>query len=192
MSVKLIGIIAEDDSDVEVLKILTKKLTKRRFSTSQFTGKGCGPLKRKTPGWCKALAHKGCQSVVLVHDLDRNKSVELRKQLELILSSVDMEHKFVVIPAEELEAWLLCDPDALKKAMNLTKLPKKIHHPEAIVAPKERMETIVKSHSKGQSKQYVNTVHNRLIAGETDVAKILAGCPSFSHFQAFITAAIGL
>lgn len=191
MRVKHIGIIAEDDSDIEVLKILTRKLTNCRFATSHFVGKGCGPLKRKTPGWCKALLLKGCESVVLVHDLDKNNAVKLRTQLELIISAVKIENKFVVIPSEELEAWLLSDANALKNAMNLIKLPKKIFHPETVVSPKEHIGEIVRKHSKESSKRYVNTVHNKLIAEQIDIAKVSKACPSFNQFEIFVSTAIG-
>jgi hypothetical protein len=80
-----IGIIAEDPSDVEVLKLLARKITGKSVSTAHFTGKGCGPLKKKTPGWCKDLAHKGCTKILLVHDLDRNDAKALRTTLEAIL-----------------------------------------------------------------------------------------------------------
>lgn len=65
-----IGFIAEDLSDVEVLKILAGKLTSRRFTSSHFVGKGCGPLRKKIPGWCRAFETKGVSSVVVVHDLE--------------------------------------------------------------------------------------------------------------------------
>ena len=191
MTAKHIGIIAEDESDVRVLKVLVRKFTTKKFSTSQFTGKGCGPLKRKTPGWCEAFTKKGCQAVVLVHDLDTKNADKLRQQLEALLVGVGMLHKFVVIPVEELEAWLLADFAAVKCAMNLVKLPKAIPHPETIDSPKEHLASIVKSHSKDQKKMYVNTVHNELIANHIDVKKISKTCPSFAYLSQFVAAAIG-
>lgn len=190
MSAKHVGFIAEDASDINVLKSLAKKLTKKKFTTHPFTGKGCGPLKRKTPGWCKALIHKGCDSVVLVHDLDRNNPTDLRLQLETILAQSKMKNKIVVIPTEELEAWLLSDAAAIKRALNLVKLPKKLHHPENIPSPKEYLAELVRTHSKNNLKQYVNTVHNENIAEAVDVSMILKSCPSFATFKEFVDLAI--
>lgn len=190
MSEKHIGFIAEDASDINVLKSLAKKLTKKKFTTHPFVGKGCGPLKRKTPGWCKALIHKGCDSVVLVHDLDRNNLAELRLQLETILAESKMKNKIVVIPTEELEAWLLSDSAAIKHALNLVKLPKKQYHPETISSPKEYLARRVKTHSKNNLKQYVNTVHNEKIAEAVDVSLISKSCPSFVAFKEFVDLAI--
>ncbi|MFA5040841.1 MAG: hypothetical protein WC464_04315, partial [Bdellovibrionales bacterium] len=70
MSSKQIGMIAENNSDIEVLKILAGKITNRSFSIDSFVGKGCGPIKRKMQGWCNVFIKKGCQSVVVVTDRD--------------------------------------------------------------------------------------------------------------------------
>ena len=43
MTVMHVGMIAEDISDIEVLRILATKLTTKRFRVSHFVGKGCGP-----------------------------------------------------------------------------------------------------------------------------------------------------
>lgn len=185
-----IGIIAEDTGDVDVLKILAAKLTKRRFSTSHFVGKGCGPLKKKIPGWCKAFSDKGVDAVVVVHDLDRNKEKELRELLESMLPEEGFTYVTVVIPTEELEAWLLSDEVAIKTALKLHTAIKPISHPEKIVSPKEHLGKLIRAHSKNRLKQYVNTVDNTLIAKELAVEK-LKKCASFKDFISFVDTAIG-
>ena len=185
-----IGIIAEDTGDVDVLKILAAKLTKRRFSTSHFVGKGCGPLRKKIPGWCKAFSDKGIEAVVIVHDLDRNKEKELRELLENMLPEEGFTCMTVVIPTEELEAWLLSDEVAIKTALKLHTAIKPMHHPEKIVSPKEHLGKLVRRHSKNQLRQYVNTVDNMLIAKQLVIEK-LKKCTSFKDFKSFVNAAIG-
>lgn len=187
-----IGIIAEDESDVEVVKILIGKLTGKRFSVSRFIGKGCGPLKRKTPAWCKAFQRKGCQSVLLVHDKDRSDAMKLRAELENLLAGASLEVRVVVIPTEEIEAWLLADCDAIEKAMSLVKRPKEIAHPESVVSPKEHLARVVRVGSRNGMKQYVNSVHNQLIASNLRVSQLRQRCPSFQHLQAFVKSAIGV
>lgn len=186
---KRLGFIAEDISDIEVLKILTKKLTSKPFAVSHFVGKGCGPLAKKSPGWCRVLLIKECHHVVLVHDLDRNNLVQLRQKLEGILLGAPQRTKSVVIPIEELEAWLLSDEQAIAKALNLDKVPALVHHPEGIPSPKEYIGDMVRKISNKQ-KQYVNTVHNRLIAGSLDIAKLRKKCPSFKKFEEFVQSAV--
>lgn len=182
---KIIGLIAEDDSDIEVLKILAAKISNRRFSTKHFVGKGCGPLKRKLPGWCKALLDKGVSSIAVIHDLDKNDLAALRSRLDELLPKDGLTHRAVIIPVEELEAWLLSDEVAIETAMKLQSRPKTIHHPEKVTSPKEHLGRIVRDHSKDRLKQYVNTVHNKLIAQSLSPDK-LAKCSSFSDFRDFI------
>ncbi|MGH1510494.1 DUF4276 family protein [Ralstonia solanacearum] len=183
MSVK-IGIIAEDVSDVEVLKLLARKITGKPVSTAHFTGKGCGPLKKKTPGWCKDLAHKGCTKILLVHDLDRNDAKTLRKTLEGILQKSTAFKQAVVIPAEELEAWLLSDTSAITSALNLQKALKVVHHPETISSPKEYIRDKVWQVSN-KTTAYVNSVHNKLIAEKLNIKFVQKKCPSFKDFANF-------
>jgi Domain of unknown function (DUF4276) len=183
-----IGIIAEDFSDVEVIKILAKKLSSKTFSYAHFVGKGCGPLQRKTPAWCKAFHAKGCSQVILVHDRDRNDLQTLKARLEQLFLSAPQRRKFVAIPNEELEAWLLSDVSAIKTSLNLRKTLKVIHHPESIPSPKEHIGKIV-SASSAKATRYVNTVHNKGIAENIDVSKIVSKCPSFREFREFFVEA---
>lgn len=179
-----IGIIAEDLSDVEVIKLLARKITGKSLSTAHFIGKGCGSLKRKTPGWCKDLEHKGCKKILLVHDLDRNDAITLRAKLEDILNRSTTRIKAVVIPAEELEAWLLSDTSAIKSALNLRQALKVVHHPETIESPKEYIRDNVWKISN-KTTAYVNSVHNTLIAKNINVQSIKKKCPSFLGFTNF-------
>jgi hypothetical protein len=179
-----IGIIAEDMSDVEVIKVLAKKISGKAVSADQHVGKGCGPLKKKAMGWCKSLLTKGCTIILMVHDRDRNDAAALRRQLESVLAGAPQAIKIVIIPEEELEAWLLSDTDAINKAMKLKKGLKVVHHPETVPSPKEyiRDQTYLRSNKKVQ---YVNSVHNKIIASEIDISLIELRCPSFAPFQDF-------
>lgn len=145
---KILGIIAEDISDVNVLKILAKKITNRKFTTHHHVGKGCGAMKTKIPGWCQAFLDKKVSAVVVVHDLDRNNASDLRALLESAIIKNVFKHTTVVIPIEELESWLLCDEDAIFKALKLSTPLKPIHHPETVSSPKESLGKLVQKHSK--------------------------------------------
>lgn len=181
-----IGLIAEDMSDIDVIKKLARKLTGKSVATSHFVGKGCGPLKRKTPGWCKNFQLKGCTRVLMVHDLDRNDLATLRNTLREVLAKSSNLDQAVVVPVEELEAWLLSDMDAIASAMNLRKKPKSVNHPEAIKSPKEYIRDCV-WRTSNKKIQYVNSVHNGIIAELIDVAAIRKKCPSFRVFADFFS-----
>ena len=186
MAVKY-GLIAEDASDIEVIKKLAKKLCGKNISSSQFVGKGCGPIKRKAVAWCKAFATKGCSQILLVLDRDRHDADQLRSQLIDVLSVAPQARKVVVVPSEELEAWLLSDHSAIKVALNLRKPIKEEHHPEQIASPKEYLGAAVWKISN-KTVTYVNAIHNPLIADHIDVARISKKCPSFRPFAEFFGA----
>jgi hypothetical protein len=181
-----IGIIAEDISDIKVIKLLAKKLSGKSISSNHHVGKGCGPLKNKTPGWCKSLNTKGCTKILVVHDRDRNCATNLRKSLEEILKCAPQANKVVVIPEEELEAWLLSDTEAIARALKLRSPLDIVHHPETIDSPKEYIrDQVYKISNKKIS--YVNSVHNELIAKEINVDLITKKCPSFMLFENFFS-----
>jgi hypothetical protein len=183
MAVKY-GLIAEDASDIAVIKLLAKKISGKNISTSHFVGKGCGPIKKKAAAWCKVFHNKGCTQILLVHDRDRNDAKKLSDQLTKILADAPQAKKVVVVPSEELEAWLLSDHLAIKSALKMQKPIKEEHHPERINSPKEYLQDVV---WKVSGKTYVNAIHNPMIAEHIDVKKIAKKCPSFKPFSTFFT-----
>lgn len=183
------GLIAEDASDIEVIKKLAKKISGKNINSSHFVGKGCGPIKRKAAGWCKAFHTKGCTEILLVHDRDKNSATQLLSQLNAVLRDAPQAKKVVVVPSEELEAWLLSDSQAIKAALKIRKSFKEQHHPEAIVSPKEYLGDLIYQAS-GKTVNYVNAIHNSIIADHIDVAKIKKKCPSFKPFVEFFGGAV--
>jgi hypothetical protein len=117
----------------------------------------------------------------LVHDRDRNDPGSLRAKLEAILRDVPLAKKVVAIPEEELEAWLLSDTAAINTALKLDGKFKKVNHPERIKAPKEHIQKNVYKISD-KKKNYINNVHNKLIAEHINIKEISGKCPSFAPF----------
>jgi hypothetical protein len=178
-----IGVIAEEANDVEVLYELTSKLIpENAFSFKQFVGHGCGKLRRKCGAWAENLLARGCSYLVVIHDLDRADEAELRASLETHVSAIQFELYVILIPVQEIEAWLLSDPTALKIVFNMKKIPRVPSRPERISNPKEFLSSLVGRYSKAQ---YLNTVHNRRIAYALGIES-LACCPSFAEYPIFI------
>jgi hypothetical protein len=179
-----LGVLAEDASDVEVLAhILRKIVPSRRFSIRKFVGHGCGKLKNKCQGWAAQLALEGCSVLVLLHDRDREDIVKLRGLIEKNLQPCPVKNHLIVIPIEELEAWLLCDPAALQKTFSLKKQPKCPGNPESIPSPKEKLAEIVWKTSQ-KTKRYVNTIHNHRIANQLSILT-LRKCKAFLPLEEF-------
>lgn len=180
---KVIGVIAEDKSDVEVVEaLLSKYVSKNKFSIKRFVGDGCGKLKNKCDSWTKMLFASGCHHVFVFHDRDRETEFELRKLLDKKLPKELFPRSLIVIPIEELEAWLLSDPVALKEVFNLPKVPKAIADCEAVPSPKEFLERLIWSIGK---KRYVNTMHNRKIAERVSLESLVK-CSSYIPFDKYV------
>jgi len=74
-----VGIIAEDDSDIDSARVLIHRISgNNKIGIRKFIGKGCGKIKRKCHAWANQLNMKGCSTLILIHDLDTNKLVWCR------------------------------------------------------------------------------------------------------------------
>ncbi len=182
---KVIGIIAEDDSDVETLYTLIRKITNINITVKKQVGHGCGKIKRKCNDWAKNLKLRGCHLLVIVHDLDDKKHSVLYNEIERALSPSPFKDACICIPIQELEAWLLSDANSLKKTFNLKALPKTPANPERINSPKEFLGNLI-TKTSGNTKIYLNTKHNNVIASNISIAELKAKCSSFVPLHNFL------
>lgn len=180
---KKIGVIAEDDSDVDVIaEILAKYMVKNTFSVKSMVGHGCGKIRQKCDSWSRLLFKRGCEHVFLFHDLDRDNEADLRKLLEKKLSPKVTPNSLIVIPIEELEAWLLSDTEAIQHVFSLPKRPKKISNCESVTSPKEHLAKMV---WLSGGKRYVNTIHNKKISERVSLEN-LKRCSSYTNFDNYL------
>lgn len=178
-----IGVIAEDRSDVDVItEILAKYMTRNTFSIKPIVGHGCGKIKQKCDSWSRFLFKSGCEHVFLFHDLDRDNEANLRKLLEKKFSPKGTPNSLIVIPIEELEAWLLSDTEAIQHVFSLPKRPKKISNCESVTSPKEHLANIV---WLGGRKRYVSTIHNKKISERISLEN-LKRCSSYTEFDNYL------
>ena len=178
-----IGVIAEDDSDVMVIKELTLSLMKpRKIRFKRFVGGGCGKLRRKCRAWAENLVRQGCPWIIVAHDLDTCNEKELRAELSNAIADCRAEATVVLIPCREIEAWLLYDAEAIARAFNERQRPRLPHNPELLAEPKEFLGELV---HREYDKEYLNTRHNELIAKNVDVAR-LRKSKSFAPHPPFV------
>ncbi len=185
---KKIGVIAEDVSDVETLYEFTCKIApEASFRFMKFVGHGCGKLRRKCKAWAGNLKDRGCEYLIVVHDLDDRAEPTLRAELEALIPESEFSGHLVLIPVRELEAWLLCDSPALKTVFGSRLLPKIPAHPETLADPKKELRVRVR---KAEGSQYLHTIHNKRIASASQVDLVEKKCQSFKPFVAFIQSAL--
>lgn len=176
------GIIAEDESDVAVLRELTLSLVRPHLlGVKRYVGRGCGKLRRKCRVWAQLLVHQGCPWVVVVHDLDRYDERGLRRELQLALATAGAQATLVLIPKKEIEAWLLYDACAIARAFRQERKPQLPGNPESLRDPKKYLRDIV---WRLYRKTFLHTVHNGQIAKHIDVLR-LRRSPSFTPHFAF-------
>jgi hypothetical protein len=185
--IKAIGLIVEDNSDFNSLKIIISRvLEKNNLTFKKAIGNGCGKMKRKAVSYANILSRKGCDLIILVHDLDRNNLLTLQKELNNILATSIAKNKFVCIPIEELEGWFLADPEGIKDVFNLSRVPKIKGKPQDVDSPKERLEDHIYQCSN-KSKIYLNTKHNDLLSTNLDLDKLSEKCESFKELKDYIS-----
>jgi len=176
------GIIAEDDSDVEVLREITLALLRpHRIGFKRFVGNGCGKLKKKCGAWARNLVEQGCPWVVVIHDLDTNEERALRSALTRAIAPSGARASVVLIPRREIEAWLLYDSRAIATAFRERQLARLPGDPETVANPKNHLRDLI---WRKYQKEYINTLHNSLIAKHIDIS-LLAKSRSFSPHLVF-------
>lgn len=179
----ILGVIAEDKSDVAVVQQITTRLAKRSFKVKSFVGKGCGKIKKKAGAWATALVKKGCLYIVLVQDLDDNDENELRRDLTKALKPSGAKLTVVLISKRELEAWLLYDAKAIAKVFNEKTTINMPTLPEELPDPKAKLLELVWVRYK---KNYITTIHNEKVAKEIDLGLLRSKSKSFAPHLPFV------
>ncbi len=182
---KIIGIIAEAQSDFEPLVEIIKNVTQSNYTYKKRLGNGCGKIINKCAAWTYSLEMEGCNIIIILHDADFNSPKIIEEKLKKQLSKFNLNNKLICIPVQEIESWFLSDPDNLKVTFKLKKPPKIKSKPELINSPKEYLEEIIYFHSE-KRRYYNNVKDNKILSQRIDIDKIRRLCPSFAVLHDFI------
>ena len=184
--IKSIGLIVEDNSDFDSFKILIQRITnKDNIKFRKAISNGCGKLRRKAYSYAVNLHQRGCNMIIIVHDLDRNDYKLLKTELEEKISNSPANYNFICIPIEEVEAWFLSDLESIKKTFDLERIPKIKGLPETIQSPKEEIEHLVKVNSR-HTKLYLNTKHNSILSQNVSLDLLYTKCKSFQELNDYL------
>jgi hypothetical protein len=185
------GVLCEDETDFETLKELVSRIAREGeakpgdFGFKGRYGGGCGKLRKKAKVWAEELADKGCEAIILVHDLDRvrnrlNDEAELREILERIPMPAAMDNH-LCIPIEELEAWFFSCPIVMRE---ISGEEGHAHpSPHNIAGPKEQLMRLSRGKNK---KSRFSTNDNPKYAKILDLDTCARLCPSFRGLRDFV------
>ena len=183
----LYGIIAEDDSDYNTLRVLLNRILGiDNVRTRKAVGKGGAKVKIKCRKYAQNLKRRGCNRLIVMHDLDGSDKTEyaqLMNHLSGKLSPCPIDDKIIVIPVQEIEGWLLSDVDAIKQVFGEpNKKVARFADPETVEDPKEEIGEIVK---RKLNKRYLNTIHNEQIAEKICLDRLYQ-CDSYKPLFHFV------
>ncbi len=123
------AVIGEDKSDAEMLAVLMRRLANDQTLTIKTFGySGCAQMLSKGARQLKSFAGLGCSRFVVCHDADGDDpNVRYNRVMERIVRPAGVAgSSCIVIPVQEIEAWILADIEAVTKVFSSWK-PKPIH-----------------------------------------------------------------
>lgn len=181
------AVLGEDHSDAETLRVLIRRLAGNERLTVRTKGyDGCGQLLRKGARDLDEFLNQGYDRFVVAYDADRDEpALRLATARAQVVdrSRAASSACCIVVPVEEIEAWLLADVTAVSKRWPGWR-PEPIASPERVRSPKEHLEKL----SRGSQKRprYSHAVDNPILAGLIDLGVVAQKCPSFRVLVEFV------
>ena len=181
------GILGEDDSDIQTLKVLIRQLVGDEQLPIRGKGfDGCGKLLKDGWKFLKTLPELGCTRFIIAHDADQRDTNKVKRELiDKIIkpSGVKTSICLLLVPVQEIEAWLLADIEAVSNIFKQWQ-PKPELNPESIVHAKEHLEKL--GRLAGGRPRYLPATHNPQLAKHIDLTKVSKRCPSFRPLEEFV------
>ncbi len=180
------GILGEHESDVATLKVLVRRLAGNE--SLPIKGKGYGGSGRMLQEGARQLCafrNLGCLRFIVCHDADGPDPAPRRRLVseKIVQPSGIRDGCCVVVPVQELEAWILAD---IECAINIfpSWRPAAVQNPEHVPNPKEHLEKL--SRDSKQRPRYSHAVHNERMARHLDLRKVSRKCPAFRELEKFV------
>ena len=189
------GVLGEDKSDVATLKVLIRKLADDKSIPIKTKGyRGCGEMLKEGSKQLKLFAKLGCNRFIVCYDADNekpnNRYQEVVKRIikKSGLTGLEKEMICIIIPVQEIEAWILADIEAVTHIFKNWH-PKPISNPEFIESPKEYIEKLSRDAKKRP--RYNHATHNEKVAQHLNLEKVSQKCPSFNSLVELVKSDFG-
>ena len=181
------AVIGEDKSDSDMIAVLMRRLagaTSLKIKT--FGHDGCARLRRDGARQIGLFLDLGYTKFVVCHDADHNdpQSVRDRVMREIVRPAGVAGSCCILIPVQEIEAWILADIDAVTKVFSSWRPRPTKRDPERVNDPKELLERLCRRSSPRLI--YEHSVHNAAVAKHLNIEKVQRRCPSFQPLVDFI------
>ena len=181
MASRRFGVLAEDATDVGVLRVLIQRRLGGGAKVLGRAGKGCARVRSKAQSWMAQFSAAGIREVVIVHDCDnRAREQQLRRELEAIDVPQGIE-RHICIPVEEMEAWFWADPRVVRE-IGRGKGNASLS-PHLIQGPKEALIRLSRDANK---RPRYTTQENERLAKMLDMELCARCCPSFRDLLDFL------
>lgn len=184
-------VIGEASSDIECLKILIRLLAKNESIPIEGKGyRSCGDMLNKGAALLKPYGkQKEFRKFIVCYDRDKDSS---QKRYEQVVSKIIKPSGIkkpenlicILIPTEEIEAWILADIQAVSKVFSSWKPKKEFLHPETIANPKETLESLINEDKPRPL--YTDTSNNKQIMKYLNLDIVKKKCPSFVELAEFV------
>lgn len=178
-------VVGEDRSDVEAIKVIIKRVANQSNLTVKTKGySGCGELLRKGAKHLRMFADLGLTHFIVCYDADRENPTDRREQAQQkIVQPSGVKNSCIVVPVQELEAWILADLSAVTNILS-SWTPASHSNPESVNDPKEHIEKL--SRAANQKPRYSHATHNSKVMQHVDLNIVYKRCPSFRPLHDFI------
>ena len=105
--------------------------------------------------------------------------------MERIITPSGITHHYcIIVPVQEIEAWILADIEAVTRVFPSWLPAAFAGNPELIDDPKEHLERLSKATNKKPI--YHHSTHNRVVAEHLNLNKVRQRCPSFQPLVDFV------
>ena len=181
------AILGEDITDANTLRVLVRRLAgNESLKVTPMGFRGSSKMLRRGAMELRNFQRLRHTRFIVCHDADGPDPVPKRELVRerIVKPSGVAEQCCIVIPVQELEAWILADIECAAKVFR-SWVPKPIDNPEGIRKPKEYLERLSKG-SKGRP-LYSHATHNEQMAKYLDLDVVKRKCPSFRTLADFVT-----
>jgi hypothetical protein len=182
---KVYGVLGEDPSDVEMVRVLIRRIADNKAVRVSIKGyEGCAQMLRKGATQLVLFRELGCKWFIVVYDADGPEwQPRYREVLDRIVKPSGVQAFAIIIPVQEIEAWVLADVECASRIFTGWR-PDSVPNPENITNPKEYLERL--SRASDRRPRYAHATHNPRIAEYLDLAKVARKCISFAKLVQFV------